>query len=67
MQNEKKTQSNDPKYMNKALHLRDDIDDMCQENKEEEESLAMKIEWMHEYKELKTSLKRGKKTCNRDH
>ena len=38
----------------KDLHLSDDIDYMCQE-KEEEESPALKIAWMHQYKDTKTN------------
>ena len=38
--------------MNKALHPRDVIDYMCQEKKEEEDSLAIKIALMHRYKDF---------------
>ena len=33
--------------MHKALHLRDGIDYMCQEKKEEEDTPALNIAWMH--------------------
>ena len=41
--------------MHKALCPRDDIDYMCQEKKKEEESLALKIAWMYQYKDLRTT------------
>ena len=46
--------------MHKALHLWDDRDCMCQE-KEVEDSLALKIALMHQFKDLRKTLKRPKK------
>ena len=43
------------------LYPRDDIDYMCQEKKEEEDTLALRIDLMHQYKDSKTTLKRIKK------
>ena len=49
--------------MHKALHSRDDIDRLyvCQKKKKEEDSQALKIVWMHRYKDMRTTLKRAKK------
>ena len=37
--------------MYKGLHPRDDVDSICQENKEEEDSPTFKIALMHQYNE----------------
>ena len=47
--------------MHKALHLRDNIDNMFQEKKDEEYLLAMWIVKMHHFKDSKNTLKRTKK------
>ena len=48
--------------MHKPLHLRDVIDGLYVSRKEGEEDLtALKIVWMHRYKDLRTMLKRTKK------
>ena len=47
--------------MHKALYPRDDIDYMCLEKNKEEDLVALKIAWMHQYKDLKTIFKRAKK------
>ena len=41
--------------MHMALHPTDDIDYIYQEKKEEEDSLALKIAWIHQYDDSKTS------------
>ena len=47
--------------MHKALHLRDDIDSMCQEKKEKEVSrLTLKIAWMHQCDDQKAKSKSTK-------
>ena len=46
--------------MYKASHLRDYKDYMCQEKEEEEDLSALKIVWMHQYKDLRITLKRAK-------
>ena len=40
--------------MRKVLHHRNDIDYMCQENKEEEDLPELKIISMHQHSDLKT-------------
>ena len=40
---------------------RDDIDDVCQEKKEEKDSPAVKILWTHWHENSKNTLKRAKK------
>ena len=47
--------------MPKALHPRDDIDFICQEGKEEEDSPALTIASMYQHKYLGIILKRAKK------
>ena len=57
------TQTNSPKNkkVDDAQDLTtDDIDYICQE-KEEEDSPALKIAWMYQYDDLRTTLKRVKK------
>ena len=49
--------------MHKVLYTRDDIHYTCQEKKQEEDSQALKITWMHQYWVFENHLKkRGKKT-----
>ena len=47
--------------MHKALYPRGDIDYTGQDQKEEEDTLALRIAKMHQYKDSKTTLKRAKK------
>ena len=47
--------------MHKALHPRVDIDYMFLEKKEKEVSLASKIAWIHQYDNIRNSLKSAKK------
>ena len=47
--------------MDKALHLRDNIDYMRQEKKEAEELPAVMISWMRQYDDSKSTVKRAKK------
>ena len=52
--------------IHKALHQIDDEDYICQRKEaeaeaEEEDSSVLKIAWMHQYEDLKTTLKRAKK------
>ena len=46
--------------MDKVLHLRDDVDRLCQEKKEEEDLPAFKRASMHRYNDYKTTLKSTK-------
>ena len=41
--------------MHKALHSRYNIDYVCQEKKEEEDSPALKIAWMNQYEASKVT------------
>ena len=49
------------KTIHLALHLRDDIDYMCQEKKEEEDLSSLRIVRMYQHKDSNTMLKRAKK------
>ena len=42
--------------MYKSFHPRDDVDNICQE-KEEEDSSGLKIVWIHQFDDSKTTLK----------
>ena len=41
--------------MHKTFHPKDDIDYLCQEKKGEEDSSALKIASMHQYKDSKNT------------
>ena len=45
--------------MNKALHSRDNIDYMCQEKKEKEDTPALKIASMHRLDDSKKNVKKN--------
>ena len=47
--------------MHKALHLRDDIDNMCQEKKEGKELPTLKIVWINQWG-LKDNIKKNKES-----
>ena len=46
--------------VHKALHPRYDIDYMCQESGEEDNTITLWIVWIHQKEDSKTILKRGK-------
>ena len=52
--------------MHKALHTRDDIDYMCQEKKEEEDSPALKNGSIHRYDNTETQKIKKIKTAKKD-
>ena len=50
--------------LHSVLHLSDDIHYMCQEEKEEVVSLALRVDLMLKYKDSRTTLKGEKKETN---
>ena len=47
--------------MHNSLHTREDIDYICKEKKELEESLELRTDWMRQSRDSRTTLKEQRK------